>query len=340
MPTISEAPLKGCVQKSTLDPRAGGACSIGSDNLHACPRRSTMPEFPGAGARSVFTSSANDWQNYGDQKMGWTEVVARDWTHVVDLFSYADDHPLFQGVPVHRGQSDESWPLRDSLSRLMPSDGSTEIPRKVEQEATRFFVGRARLHLNSSMIPDLKNLHQWWSMMQHFGAPTRLLDWTLSPYIALYFAVAENWNRPGAVWSADYCANLDDDLEALRSRLETETDEQKVFWSNADGPDFCFFLNPGAHHLRSAAQQGIFSVCGRIPSDHGLLLEKTRSENRGLRKTIVPAELKPTFLNKLRMMNIAPHSLFPGLDGLGGTVRDAIRLQLHRPQFGSQRAID
>ncbi len=262
--------------------------------------------------------------------MSRNHVVAKNWAHVLRYLDSLDDGKILDSRLLFRGQSNETWPLRDSLSRLIKPGSSTDAVLKCEQEGTRYFAARARLHLESSMIPDDGKLDAWWALMQHFGAPTRLLDWTLSPYVALYFAVAENWSLPGVVWTVEYYEKLDDDLDELRQEIERGSNQEQLFWLTPDVPDFCFFIDPGRLHIRSAPQHGRFSVCGRIPSDHDVVLRNTTGDKRPIRQLIIPASLKLICLHKLRKMNIAPHSLFPGLDGLGGAVRDAAKLYLHR----------
>jgi hypothetical protein len=178
------------------------------------------------------------------------------------------------------------------------------------------------------MIPPNSDLINWWALMQHYSAPTRLLDWTASPYIALYFAVVEEWKKPGAVWTIDYREKIDDSLEGVRRYFESSSDHHELFWHTPDLPNFCFFCDLATLHARSSNQQGFFSVCGRIPCDHGVLLEGTDEGRRDFRKLIIKPKLKSVFLNKIMQMNIGPHSLFGGLDGLGGTIRNSIRLQV------------
>jgi hypothetical protein len=264
--------------------------------------------------------------------MARTTVVLKDWAHTIKLFGSEHYGGAFETARLYRGQSDESWLLSDSLSRLIPDGMPHANVLAVEQQATRYFFSRASLYLDSTMVPAEGKLNELWAIMQHFGAPTRLLDWSLSPYIALYFAVAENWDRAGAVWAVELFEKLDDHLECLRLYLQRGGNQETVYWDDPNSPDFCFFLDLGKHHIRSATQQGHFSVCGRIPSEHGRTLARTAGGKRSLRKLIIRPELKPRFLHNLKVMNIAPHSLFPGLDGLGATTRDAVRLALHPPE--------
>ncbi len=167
--------------------------------------------------------------------------------------------------------------------------------------------------------------------MQHFGSPTRLLDWTASPYVALYFAVVEDWASRGAVWCFDRRlmagGRIDDDIEIARKHLETTKDQQKFFWNELETTNFCLTVDPSRLHVRIAGQQGFFTVCGKIPSDHGPLLETIGDTPRDCRKLVIRAELKSDFLRYLIRMNITQSSLFPGLDGLGRSIRDLVRLE-------------
>lgn len=97
------------------------------------------------------------------------------------------------GGPWYRGQQRKHWALLPNIIRLGCSD------RETEDEIREEFVTRAPALSRYETLPA--NDWDFYFLMQHYGAPTRLLDWTESPTIALYFAVRDN---PGyydsAVW--------------------------------------------------------------------------------------------------------------------------------------------
>lgn len=106
-----------------------------------------------------------------------------------------------------RGQSNAGWPLRTSLERVADlfSIKSIEIP-KIEEGLIRRFKREAYLYIGQP--PGDNDIMQWLSLMQHHGAPTRLLDWTYSFFIAVFFAVEQVvFNKQGhgecAVWAVD-----------------------------------------------------------------------------------------------------------------------------------------
>ena len=113
---------------------------------------------------------------------------------------------------VFRGQSDESWTLIPSLTRLCKyMELSNKESLQLEQEIVDKFSVSAQSVVDLSKIFKL-NLSSknytvdsfgWFTLMQHFGAPTRCLDWTRSPLVALYFACSD-FSKDGAIYIANY----------------------------------------------------------------------------------------------------------------------------------------
>jgi hypothetical protein len=99
---------------------------------------------------------------------------------------------------LFRGQQDARWELKTSLERHTPPERSQS---EAEDLLLREFRRRAHVYLQPHHIPDDQG--EWLAVMQHFGAPTRLLDVTKSPFVALYFAIedATDPDRDCAVWA-------------------------------------------------------------------------------------------------------------------------------------------
>ena len=98
-----------------------------------------------------------------------------------------------------RGQSDAAWPLETTLERVRVSRG---IPRREVAQIEGGLIRRFKrqYHLHSADPPREDDYVEWLALMQHHGAPTRLLDWTYSFFVAVFFAV-EGGRTPAAVWA-------------------------------------------------------------------------------------------------------------------------------------------
>lgn len=111
------------------------------------------------------------------------------------------------GKPVDwiwRGHGSFTWRLETRLARdfaqLPPFEDASVSHDHIglENRTIGFFKERARRSLEPP--PDDRDLLSWLAIMQHYGAPTRLLDWTSSPFIALWFAYAGMEEGPAALW--------------------------------------------------------------------------------------------------------------------------------------------
>ena len=165
--------------------------------------------------------------------------------------------------------------------------------------------------------------------MQHYGAPTRLLDWTQSPYVAVYFAVESEWDEDGAVFLVHAHA-------AQKTYQEQFGQAGKIkpeVFIKPDAPKAILFWYPDRKSARFVAQQGFVSTGTNVLCSHDELMASACHEAHEAQPTklfhhkwIIPKGQKPVFLRNLRAMNIAAHSLFPGLDGVCRSAAEDARL--------------
>jgi hypothetical protein len=251
---------------------------------------------------------------------GSTEVVtARSWEHAQKLlFQDAWDKNIgrFRSRFVFRGVEDSDFRLETTLMRL---GGPYET---VEEHLLRNFK---KYSPRSAVAHD--TVWHWLTLGQHYGLPTRVLDWTISPFIALHFAVwhAAHMQRPGAVWMID--------LKAWRTtlprRLEHVSKKAGIWAFDIDSlgkiarslpqfdelsrKPFAVFYEPPSFDDRVVNQYAMLSALSNSQMAFDDWLETTPIPRR---KIVIPARLKWEIRDKLDHCNINDRMLFPGLSGL------------------------
>jgi hypothetical protein len=209
----------------------------------------------------------------------------------------------------------------------LPDRIDAEAAIRIEKQALKKFQEHAQLLLQHDYIPDRKDLPHWWALMQHHHAPTRLLDWTRSPYVALYFAVIENPSADGAIWMVD--SGVLGDKVAVEAELpeRVEKREFEAFFQKDTSPEVLFPLDVYRQSQRMIVQQGMFTVCRAILGKPDEIIERTLADNRDAYSVLViKHEQKLDFLRRLATMNITASSLFPGIDGLGRSIGEFIKV--------------
>ena len=222
----------------------------------------------------------------------------------------------FRSNFAFRGEADAARELSTSLARLGGDFAG------VEQHLLRNF----RRYAGLDAVPA-DTVWNWLAVAKHHGLPTRVLDWSHSPYVALHFATAaqEHDGRDGAVWCVDYVAAHEQLPARLREALEREGSNvftvemlAEAAGSLADLADLAaeewvLFFEPPALDARIVNQYALFS----LTSTPGARLDDWLSQRPALgRRVVVPAELKHEVRDKLDQVNVTERVLFPGLDGL------------------------
>lgn len=257
------------------------------------------------------------------------EISIGSWKDITDwLEENVTTHQDVTSTLIQfRGQPHASWKLWPSLTRIIiGDDNSMSKADGYEKHAIADFVEQVHL-LDSKMTYDLEaDPYSMLFDMQHYSCPTRLLDWSRSPYVALYFAVKDSLDSYGAlfVWKWQvYNSNY----ERLYSTKPLVNGADIFTFTEHDVIQPVFSTRSNE---RLARQQGSFSISNNILKAHDDLIidlaNKVRNKS-GLYKLLIPSNLKLDFLERLRVMNITPLSLFPGLDGLGRTIKELLLIR-------------
>ncbi|HEY8550857.1 MAG TPA: FRG domain-containing protein [Vicinamibacterales bacterium] len=248
-------------------------------------------------------------------------IVVDSWERTVaELYhgSWRPDLGRFRSPFAFRGTPRIEGSLRTGLLRL-----SSE-PAGVEAHLLRNF--RKYAHITDG--PQPASIWEWMALAQHHGLPTRLLDWTYSPLVALHFVTAceADYDRDGVVWCLDYGATRRQLPDRLRQVLAEDGSEVFTPESLARaagtlgdlrrlGTDpFVLFLEPPSLDHRIVSQYALFSLLSDPQADLADWLDA--QEPRLWRAVRIPAALKPEIRDHLDQANITERVLFPGLDGL------------------------
>jgi hypothetical protein len=235
---------------------------------------------------------------------------------------------------------DSSW--QPSLERFRSNYVFRGAPRTTHGLETSLqtggFVAHERHLLTSFRKYALRNavhgdwVWHWLSLAKHHGLPTRLLDWTYSPYVAMHFATHDvrHFDEDAAIWCVDYRVTNELLPKPLRAILDKE--DANIFttemlnrvattldeFDSLAKRDFMLFFEPPSLDERIVNQFALFSLpsSATLSLEH-LLLTREATHHR----IIIPASLKWEIRDKLDQANITERVLFPGLDGLAQWLR-------------------
>jgi len=219
-----------------------------------------------------------------------------------------------------RGQADAAWVLNNAIERT----DFIHFHKGIEAEFVDEFQRGARNYLSKDETPE--HLIEWLALMQHHGAPTRLLDLTRSPYIAAYFAFefCDSIEDHISIWGVNinYLKNKSLEIlskefgEALKEskNLINEKLFEKIFYQN--NKKLVFPVEPFRMNRRYSLQQSVFISTGisEVP-----LMDQLHFLGDSIEQSVVkiemPSKLKKEALRELQQMNLHRASLFPDLDG-------------------------
>jgi hypothetical protein len=244
---------------------------------------------------------------------------------------------------VFRGQADAAWPLSSTVERSFSPNADTPSAEEyaLGQYRSKFHVFGRDHALPSSKIA-------WLASMQHHGVPTRLVDVTSSPFVALYFAIESLAAKPRrrasfAVFAFDLKAINEVAANTARSTAGIESVDlatlscfnldstvQKLLDSPLLRGDLAliFGAEPTEQNLRLERQCGSFLIPTDLSIPFESILNHKRYESACIEKLIVPASLFPACFALLRTINLSARSLYGDLDGLGRSIR--MELQAYR----------
>jgi hypothetical protein len=216
-----------------------------------------------------------------------------------------------------RGERDERWPLYSSLSRYFRNfNVAPKAWSDQEARILRIFKRKAHQFLDKPPEPD--DDFQWLALMQHHGAPTRLIDFTWSPYVAAFFAL-ERTLGDGVVWALNP-ARIDSSRAPKPTRMDPRVKGNFSRYFLKGNHRFIWMGEPHTMNRRLIAQSGTFAVPGVLDQPIEEVLDAADEENV-LAKIILTNPVREVGMRELYRMNITYATLFPDLDGLARSLR-------------------
>jgi hypothetical protein len=222
-----------------------------------------------------------------------------------------------------RGERDERWPLYSSLSRYL-QNFSVAPAAWPEQERRILRIFKRKAHQFVEQPPDAADDFQWLALMQHHGAPTRLIDFTWSPYVAAFFAL-ERTLGDGVVWAMNP-ARVDSSRAPKPSRMDPRLPGNFQRYFLKGNHRFIWMGEPHTMNRRLIAQSGTFAVPGVLDIPVEDILTNSGQEDI-LAKFVMTHAVREVGMRELYRMNITSATLFPDLDGLAKSM--AYELEFH-----------
>ena len=278
--------------------------------------------------------------------------IVTQMEHWNDIFRL---NQRFMSNFVFRGQGNTEWPLSTSLARMVsnhhPNYADSIIPASYEEQMMNEFKWKYPSY-EKIRIPGADEAIEWLSLMQHYGSPTRMLDFSQSMYVALFMAIDGSFFPSSAIWAINRHVlneriiqkynNLNNCKTAGYDAIDDFIYQEATLAINSRyrQQDLCLYMaRPHLANERINRQQGLFIIPSSIEVGFAEILNdyfdnkssyrmkfgdlaRLTTQNSYGQQTVsvlkieIPKVLKFEISNLLRQMNITSETMYPGLDGL------------------------
>jgi len=225
---------------------------------------------------------------------------------------------------------------------------------------------RRRAHQYVTDVPRDDDL-EWLALMQHHGAPTRLVDWTRSPHVAAFFGAQSSNSanpfitttpdkqvEPFVIWAVDVDSINAEAVAMLglpegNNDLSSPENFRKLYWDQP--PDNLYLVaavQPHRMNERLTIQQALFLFANHALFSFrrclaALLLHASNGQKQSaqwLHKLVVASETRFDVLRALNKLNINGATLYPGLDGFCQSLYVNVQIQEQEDWPGVSQTTD
>lgn len=273
-------------------------------------------------------------------KLRFELIELKSWQEFLSWYGeFSSESDFHDRRWIFRGEKKVYPRIAPTLEREA-RDSDIPFDELRERESGMLNEFKRRLHHYTHDTPHPGDLAEWLSLMRHYEAPTRLLDWSYSPFVAAFFAIENAHNKPCVIWaiqSKPYTSR-----ELIESFNEEEVDE--YFESNSyafipeesktphaallkyliDHPrPELQVVNPFRMSERATIQKSVHLIPGDLSISYEQNMMAHAKDTDGLTKICIevnPASRKD-FIFHLYRMNIDRSTLFPGLQGFAKSLQ-------------------
>lgn len=246
-----------------------------------------------------------------------TITELKDFIELLDGF-----YSSVRSVYWYRGVGDSIYKLKPSIYRHPEEKGKKEF-----QELEKGLINRFKERAISYLSHNKDNNWEYLFLMQHYGIPTRLLDWTENPLIALFFALTsaekKDFKHDAAVWAlspAYWNQHIFSHISYGGGALSVMERCLRPYGPLSDDIDSMPALPAAIYGIHNSqriiAQRGVFTIFGSENKPMEEVFQNEKFDDNALIKIIIPKENLKFLFNKLLSIGYTDAVVYPGLDGL------------------------
>lgn len=237
--------------------------------------------------------------------------------------AYNPDIDRYRSNFVYRGMTSVKYRLEPSIHRLQHE----QQLQNIEKHLLRNFKKYARIS-EFQFSSDW----EWLAYAQHHGLPTRLLDWTYSPFVAAHFATEGDTSEDCVIWAINFIELkklLPKELKEIISNEKSDVFTAKMLEESPINPSdidqfsdkpFLVFFEPPSLDSRIVNQFGLFSFLSKIEYNLDQWLDESGNIDC-IKKFIIKSKAKKEVRDWLDQLNINERVLFPGPDGISAWLK-------------------